>query len=127
MGQISVMALRNVGYEVQDETNLGGTAVAREALENGDIDLYWEYTGTAWITFMGYEEVITDSQEAYDRVKEEDAEIGLVWLDMAPFDNTYTQMMKQEVGGETGIQSISDLAEYINGGGDASLCTNQEF
>jgi osmoprotectant transport system substrate-binding protein len=46
---------------------------------------------------------------------------------MAPFNNTYTLMMKQDKGNELGIKSISDLAAYINGGGDASLCINQEF
>lgn len=127
LGQITVLALRNAGYEVEDDTNLGGTAVAREALVNGDIDLYWEYTGTAWLTHLGHEDAITDSQEAYDKVKTEDAANNLVWLDMAPFNNTYTLMMKQSKGEELGIQSISDLADYINNGGDASLCTNQEF
>lgn len=127
LGQITVQALTDAGYDVVDQTNLGGTAVNREALENGEIDLYWEYTGTAWIAHLGHEEPITDSQEAYDKVKAEDAENGLVWLDYAPFNNTYTLMMKQEKGEELGIESISDLAEYINGGGDASLCTDQEF
>jgi len=46
---------------------------------------------------------------------------------MAPFNNTYTLMMKQEKGTELGVETISDLAGYINGGGDASLCINQEF
>jgi len=127
LGQITVQALKGAGYQVDDRTNLGGTSVNREALTNGDIDLYWEYTGTAWLSLLGHENAITDSQEAYQKVKEEDAQNGLVWLDMAPFNNTYTLMMKQETGQQLGIQSISDLADYINNGGDASLCTDQEF
>jgi len=127
LGQLAVLALQDAGYEVDDQTNLGGTSVNREALLAGEIDLYWEYTGTAWMAFLGHEEPITDPQECYDKVKAEDAGNGLVWLDMAPFNNTYTLMMKQEKGQELGIKSISDLAAYINGGGDASLCTDQEF
>jgi osmoprotectant transport system substrate-binding protein len=127
LGQITVQALKGAGYQVDDRTNLGGTSVNREALTNGDIDVYWEYTGTAWLSLLGHENAITDSQEAYQKVKEEDAQNGLVWLDMAPFNNTYTLMMKQETGQQLGIQSISDLADYINNGGDASLCTDQEF
>lgn len=127
LGEITVEALKNAGYQVDDRTNLGGTTVNREALTNGDIDLYWEYTGTAWLSHLGHENAITDSQEAYQKVKEEDAQNGLVWLDMAPFNNTYTLMMKKETGQQLGIESISDLADYINNGGDASLCTNQEF
>ena len=127
LGKMTVLALENAGYQVDDQTNLGGTAINREALENGDIDLYWEYTGTAWLTHLGHEDAITDSQEAYDKVKAEDAQNGLVWLDMAPFNNTYTLMMKESEAQDLGIESISDLADYINGGGDASLCTDQEF
>jgi osmoprotectant transport system substrate-binding protein len=127
LGKITALALQDAGYEVEDETNLGGTAVNREALTAGEIDMYWEYTGTAWIAHLGHEDAITDPQEAYTKVKEEDAQNGLVWLEMAPFNNTYTLMMKQETGDELGIASISDLADYINGGGDASLCTDQEF
>ena len=127
LGKLTVLALENAGYQVDDQTNLGGTAVNREALENGDIDMYWEYTGTAWLTHLGHEDAITDSQEAYDKVKAEDAQNGLVWLDMAPFNNTYTLMMKQSEAESKGIQSISDLAADINSGGDDSLCTDQEF
>jgi len=36
-------------------------------------------------------------------------------------------MMQQATGDELGLVSISDLVAYINGGGDASLCINQEF
>jgi len=127
LGKLTVYALRDAGFEVIDETGLGGTTANREALINGDIDMYWEYTGTAWITHLGNENAITDSQEAYDKVKAADAENDLAWLDMAPFNNTYTLMMKQEDGEELGIDSISDLAEHVNEGGEASLCVNQEF
>jgi len=127
LGKLTVFALRDAGFEVVDQTNLGGTSVNRDALANGDIDMYWEYTGTAWIAHLGNENPITDPQEAYDKVKAADAENDLAWLTMAPFNNTYTLMMKQETGEELGIESISDLAAYINEGGDASLCTDQEF
>ncbi|OQY22210.1 MAG: hypothetical protein B6I34_06220, partial [Anaerolineaceae bacterium 4572_32.1] len=127
LGYITVLALQDAGYEVDDQVGLGGTSVNREALLAGEIDLYWEYTGTGWMAHLEHEDPITDPQECYDKVKAEDAGNGLVWLDMAPFNNTYTLMMKQTVGDDLGIKSISDLAEYINGGGDASLCINQEF
>ena len=127
LGQIAVLALQDAGYQVDDQTGLGGTAINREALLAGETDMYWEYTGTAWIAHLGHEDPITDPQECYDEVKAEDAGNDLVWLAMAPFNNTYTLMMKQDTGKELGIETISDLAEYIKGGGDASLCINQEF
>ena len=127
LGQLTVLALRDAGFEVDDQTGLGGTADNREALLAGETDLYWEYTGTAWITHLGHEDPITVPQECYDKVKAEDAGNGLVWLTMAPFNNIPTLMIKQRVGKQLGITSISDLAEYINGAGIASLCTDEEF
>lgn len=127
LGDITVLALQDAGYEVDDKVGLGGTAVNRDALLAGEIDIYWEYTGTGWMAHLGHETPITDPQEAFDKVKAEDADNGLVWLDMAPFNNTYTLMMRQSDGEELGIKSITDLATYIIGGGDASLCINQEF
>ncbi len=131
LGQIAIMLLEDAGFEVQDNTGLGGTVVVREALEAGEIDLYWEYTGTAWITHLGHDEAITDSQECYDRVKEADLENGIVWLDYTPFDNTYTIMMRQEDADDLGIETISDLAEMINAGerplGDWVFATDHEY
>jgi hypothetical protein len=67
----------------------------REALEAGEIDLYWEYTGTALINYFGMD-VITDPEECYQLVKSTDLEQnGLVWLDYTQFNNTYALMMRR--------------------------------
>ncbi|MDH7579037.1 MAG: glycine betaine ABC transporter substrate-binding protein [Bacillota bacterium] len=117
VGAMTVQLLENNGFEVQDKTGLAGTNVVRQALETGEIDLYWEYTGTAWLTHLGHEEPITESEEAFQKVKEEDlAKNNLVWLDYADFDNTYTIMMRQEDAEALGIKTISDLARVIKEG-----------
>ncbi len=115
LGQIAILALRDAGFNVVDKTGLGGTLICREALVKGEIDLYWEYTGTAWLTFLGHDKPITISQEAYDKVAAEDLEKNdLVWTNYAAFDNTYTVMMRKDRATELGIKSLSDLAKYIN-------------
>jgi len=116
MGQLTVQLLKANGFDVVDRTGLGGTKVCREALLNGDIDMYWEYTGTALITHLGHDTPITDSQKCYDVVKAEDKDNGIVWLDYGPLNNTYTVMMRKDDADKLGIQSISDLAEAINSG-----------
>jgi len=60
LGQIAILALEYHGIPTVDETGLGGTVVVREAQERGDVDLFWEYTGTALITHLGFDEAITD-------------------------------------------------------------------
>ncbi len=120
LGQIAIHALEYNGIPTVDETGLGGTSMVRDALETGDVDLYWEYTGTALITILGFDEAITDSQECYEVVKETDLEQNqIVWMDYTPFNNTYTIMMRQEDADELGIETISDLAEAINEGVEA--------
>ena len=132
LGQIAIHALEDHGIPTEDETGLGGTIVAREALERGDLDMYWEYTGTALVEFFGMD-VITDPEESYATVSETDLENDLIWLDYTPFNNTYTIMMRQEDANEWGIESISDLADAINEGveapepGEWTFATDHEY
>ncbi len=116
LGEMTVQLLEANGFEVSNKTGLGGTSVCREALLNGDIDMYWEYTGTAWMTHLGHDTPITDSEECYNSVIEEDKENGIEWLDYAALNNTYTVMMRKADADELGIESLSDLAEAINSG-----------
>ena len=128
LGQITVLALENAGYKVEDKTNIAGSDKVRSALTNGEIDLYWEYTGTAWLMHLQHDEPITDSEEAYDKVKSEDQANDLVWLNYAPFNNTYTIMMTKEDSEKLGIKSISDLAAYVNKNPDKlSFAGDHEF
>ena len=120
LGQIAILALEYNGIATVDETGLGGTVVVREAQERGDVDLFWEYTGTALITHLGFDEAITDPEECYRVVSETDLERNqLIWLDYTPFNNTYTIMMRQSDSNELGITTLSDLAAAINEGVDA--------
>lgn len=115
-GQLAVQLLEANGFDVVDKTGLGGTVVCREALLNGDIDMYWEYTGTAWMVHLGHDTPITESEECYQKVKEADKENGIIWLDYGPQNDTYTVMMRKDDAEKMGIKSISDLAEAINSG-----------
>src|SRR6056297_2307546 len=72
VGQIAIQLLEDRGFAVSDKTGLGGSTVCREALKSNDIDMYWEYTGTAWMAYLGHDKPITDPEEAYKKVKEED-------------------------------------------------------
>ena len=64
LGKIMVYLLRDRGVPVKDRTSLGGTKVCREALEQGQIDVYMEYTGTAWLNFFKKKETVRDSMGA---------------------------------------------------------------
>lgn len=128
LGQITLLALEDAGFEVEDRTNVAGSEQVRSALLNSEIDVYWEYTGTGWLMHLQNDEAITNPQEAYDRVKEADLENEIVWLDYAPFNNTYTIMMNRDQSEELGIRTISDMAKYINENpGSLSFGADHEF
>ena len=128
LGQMMILLLEEEGWDVDDKTGLGGTVIARTALESGDIDVYMEYTGTGLITYLGHEDAITDSQLCYDVVKQEDLQQnGIVWLDRSLFDNTYTLMMRSAHAEVLGIDNISDLASHINAANRLKFASGAEF
>ena len=129
LGEISVALLEDAGVDVTNEVNLGGTDAARAALESGEIDHYWEYTGTAWISFFGETDPIPDRVEQYEAVRErEAAERGLFWLEPTPFNNTYGIAVSQEADAELGVDTISEMGELLDTDPDAvTLCVESEF
>lgn len=97
--------------KVTRKLNMGGTFVCFEAIKNGDIDIYPEYTGTA-LTAQLKMDVISDPDEAYRVVAEEfDRQFGVKWLEPLGLNNTYTLAVTDEVYQKYGIETFSDLVK----------------
>ena len=128
LGKIMVNLLKDRGIPVKDRTSLGGTKVNREALEQGQIDVYMEYTGTAWMNFFKKKEVVRDSMGLFEKVKAIDAKKGLIWLTPAKFNNTYAIVMPAKKADELGIKTLSDWAAWIKKNpGKMTVAVNTEF
>ena len=128
LGKIMVNLLKDRGIPVKDRTSLGGTKVNREALEQGQIDVYMEYTGTAWMNFFKKKEVVRDSMALFEKVKAIDAAKGLVWLTPAKFNNTYAIVMQAKKADKYGIKTLSDWAAWIKKNpGKMTVAVNAEF
>lgn len=125
--KISTLLLEEEGFTIKETTDLGSTAL-RQALENKQVDLTWDYVGTGLVTYLG-EAPMTDPQEAFDRLNEIDqSENEMIWTNLNEVDNTYTLMMREDHANELDISSINDLAEYINNNPkELSIATNAEF
>ncbi len=114
LGHLTVHILRDRGYDVKDEVGLGEVAMIRPALESGQIDVYWEYTGTGLFNVMNYGEAVTDPQECYQLIRDYDLENNnLVWLDYAPANNTFVLFISKEVLATHGWTKISQMTDYI--------------
>jgi osmoprotectant transport system substrate-binding protein len=125
LSAMTAQLLEANGFDVDNRAGMGSAAV-RQAMENGQIDTYWEYTGTSLITYNKIEEKL-DAQATYDRVKELDAEKGIVWLNPSEANNTYALAMRKDQAEELGISTISDLAERVNTENDLTLASNAEW
>ncbi len=112
------------GYEVDRKIGLGGTSVIHEAIVNGEIDVYPEYTGTALLVILKHE-VVNDPAAAYSIVKQGYADqFGLTWLEPIGFNDTYALAMRRADAETYGIASLSDLAAHA---GELVLGSTQEF
>jgi osmoprotectant transport system substrate-binding protein len=129
LGQIAIQVLENAGATVEDQTRLAGSVAARKALTSGQIDTYWEYTGTGWITYLGHTKPIDDSQKQYEAVAKEDLkENGIEWLPPAPANNTYALAVRSEAVEELGVTKLSDLKQLVQEQPEeATLCAASEF
>ncbi|HEX5944647.1 MAG TPA: glycine betaine ABC transporter substrate-binding protein [Acidimicrobiales bacterium] len=115
LGYITKFALEDAGASASDQIGLVGSTTVREALTSGEIDLYWEYLGTGWVTYLGNESGIPDVQEQFEAVRDADAANGITWLEPAPFNNTYAIAMTDEASEELGITKISEIGDLIAG------------
>ena len=88
----------------------GGTSNIQVAIENGEIDLYPEYTGTGWLTVLKQEET-QDADYMYEELnKMYNEQFNMSWVALYGFENTYTLAVRAETAEQYNLQKISDLA-----------------
>jgi osmoprotectant transport system substrate-binding protein len=126
LAEITGQYLTAQGYDVELKTGMG-TSLVREALENKQVDLYWEYTGTAFLNFHKNKFANQPGEEIYDAVKAKDAGIGIVWLNPSAANNTYALAVRQADAQAKGLKSLEDLAAKLNSGEQLTFGCNIEF
>jgi osmoprotectant transport system substrate-binding protein len=110
LGEMYAQILEHNGFAVARKLDLGGTQVAMEALQRGDIDLYPEYTGTALITELK-QKPGKDAAANYAAVKSAYAtRYDLTWLKPAPFNDTQALATTQALADRYHIVTLSQLA-----------------
>ncbi|MFT2711178.1 glycine betaine ABC transporter substrate-binding protein [Clavibacter sp. Sh2126] len=125
LGKIAVIAARAAGFRVTDETNVPGSVPARELMTSHGADMTWEYTGTAWLSYLGQKSGIADQRAQYEAVRDADAANGLTWLTPAPLNNTYALAMRDEEAERLGITKLSQIRDLPVD--QRTFCVEAEF
>lgn len=111
---VSELIEARTDIKVDRKLDLGGTKVCFDALKKGDIDLYIEYSGTAYSDTLRHPP-ISNMDEVYQTVKKELLEqYNIEVLKQMNFNNTYVMAVTQETAQKYGLETTSDFAKIAN-------------
>jgi len=117
LAEIAAQVLEAKGFVVVRQLGLGGTLICYEALKNGEIDLYPEYTGTLSQAVLNM-----PGNPGRGQINEALVADGLELLQEYGFNNTYAIVVRETLGEKLGLQRVGDLA-----GNDLTLAFSHEF
>jgi osmoprotectant transport system substrate-binding protein len=115
LGEMYAQAFEDEGYDVQRKLNLGSEQVMDKSLQDGTIDVYPEYTGTAYVAILKKppESYPKTEKETYEQVAEfykNRKDTPMQMLEPAPFENNYGIVMLTKEADKLGIDTLEDLA-----------------
>jgi osmoprotectant transport system permease protein len=108
---ISQLIEHNTDISVQRKFGIGGgTSNIHPAMIKGEIDIYPEYTGTAWL-FVLKKPQINNPDSLYFNLKKAYADqFNLNWVCRLGFNNTFTLALYEDIAMRENITTFSDLA-----------------
>lgn len=119
LSEMIALVLEDGGYTVERKFNLGGTTVSFEALRNGAIDVYPEYTGTIAKEILKEDQMV--SIEEINKMVS-----ALYHLEISKpygFSNTYALLIDKKLKEKLGISKVSELKSHL----DLRLGLSYEF
>ncbi len=114
LAEILSQLLEQSGITVTRQFELGGN-LAHESLLSKQIDVYPEYTGTAFTAILKHDP-ITDPQAVYDQAKTEYAQkFGLAISPPLGFSNDFAILVRGDVARKNNLKTISDAVPLAKG------------
>lgn len=129
LGQMILQRLESEGLPVENRLQLGSTSIVRSAIKAGEIDIYPEYTGNAAFFYDKADSPVwKDAAKAYDMAAELDRKAeNIVWLTPANANNTWAMSVRGDLAEENSLNTLEDLADYINAGKPFKFAASAEF
>ncbi|MEF8772674.1 glycine betaine ABC transporter substrate-binding protein [Halodesulfurarchaeum sp.] len=112
-----------------DKVGSGVTEETFGKLRNGELDMYWEYTGTIHGQFLNQSESITEPDRLYESAKRGiESQYEFTYGRRAQHNNTYCILAPRVWTEETGVRSLDELATYANeSGADLTAVVGPDF
>lgn len=129
LGNIILYTLKENNIPVVDKIQLGATPIMREAIIQGQVDIYAEYTGNAAFFYNKTDlPVWNDPKAAYETAKKLDYdEHKIVWLKPSQANNTWGVALRKDMAEQNNLHSWSDFGKYIAEGKPVKLAASAEF
>ncbi len=124
--EMTAQLLKANGFDVDKRDGMG-SSVVRQAQVNGQIDVYWEYTGTSLVTYNKMDSAGMNAEQTYDKVKELDAKQGLTWLNPSAANDTYGLAVRASNDKTDALMTLSDMAAAYNDGKHLVMALGAEF
>jgi glycine betaine/choline ABC-type transport system substrate-binding protein len=113
LGEIVAQQLEKRGLRVERKANLGGTFVCHQAIVSGDLDVYVEYTGTAFSAILKDTRRLTDPAAVRSEVERVWPErFAAEWLPPLGFDDTFAILVRRADANKHGWKQVSDLSTH---------------
>ena len=125
LAEMTSQLLKAKGFDVDKKDGMG-SQVVRNAQVNGQVDVYWEYTGTSLVTYNKISKRM-NAEDTYKKVKELDAKMGLTWLNPSTANDTYALAVQASNPKTDAVKTLSDLAPAYNDGKGLVMAVNAEF
>jgi osmoprotectant transport system permease protein len=107
LAEILSLMLEKQGVVVERRFELGGN-IPHDSLLSKQIDVYPEYTGTAYTAILKHKP-LTDPQAVFDQTKKEYADkFGLVVSPSLGFANDFAVLVRGDVARQSNLKTISD-------------------
>lgn len=108
LGEIIAQGAERLGIVVERKLNLGGTFVCHEAITSGQLDIYVEYTGTAYSAVLKMDRE-SDVQIVREVVDSAYADMwNLEWGRPLGFNNTFAMLVRGRDARAYNLKTISD-------------------
>jgi len=111
LGELLAQVIEREGLTVERRFNLGGTAIAHEALISGGIDTYVEYSGTS-LTAIFNQPPSTDGNHVFKEVRDRYAAAGVSTLPRLGYDNTFAILVRAADATRLNLKTIGDLKAF---------------